>query len=277
MAPVNLNLPSHVARGLFFALCRNNGVRRGSFHHYGRHGQRRSVFERLGPRIRRNAGNGGRRFGRFFFFDSAVSGNRRQWSPIRSGRHASPRIVRLQSQPPSPRLGKDGAGPSNVAPAVVEAPAPPVVEAPAPPVVEAPAPPVDEMVAETVAVPAYAPMQEPMSPTPAPPRYWCDFCKEFALMPHTLEYSYSMPSPTPVASAPPLHPWFLATLGSRLAGRRGAQPLFSAAPERNFDSTSARHTRGSRGPHEGAGPPRSSTGRGAADPNTSAPRRPPGS
>ena len=76
-------------------------------------------------------------------------------------------------------------------------------------------------------------------------------------MPHTLEYSYSMPSPTPVAPAP-LHPWFLATeaapmladvqiekkdevdvvaapgigalTGSRLAGRRGAQPLFSAAP-----------------------------------------------
>ena len=161
MAPVNLNLPSHVARGLFFALCRNNGVRRGPFHHYGRHGQRHSVFERRGPRIRRNAGNGGRRFGRFSY--SAVSGVRRQWSPIRSGRHASPRIVRLQSQPLSPRLGKDGAGPSNVVPSVVEAPAPPVVAAPAPPV--------DEVVAETVTVPAYAPMEEPMSPTPAPPRY----------------------------------------------------------------------------------------------------------
>jgi len=47
------------------------------------------------------------------------------------------------------------------------------------------------------ATPVYAPM-EPMSPTPAPPCYWCDFCKEFTLMPHTLEYNYSLSSPTPV-------------------------------------------------------------------------------
>ena len=51
------------------------------------------------------------------------------------------------------------------------------------------------MVAEPVA--AYVPM-EPMSPAPALPRYWCDFCKEYMLMPHTLEYNYTLPSPTPV-------------------------------------------------------------------------------
>jgi hypothetical protein len=63
----------------------------------------------------------------------------------------------------------DGAGPSNVAPRAVEAPAPPAVEAPVLPV--------DEVVAEPVVVPAYVPM-EPMSPEPTPPRYWCDFCKD---------------------------------------------------------------------------------------------------
>ena len=80
----------------------------------------------------------------------------------------------------------DGAGPSNVAPQAVEAPAPPVVEAPAPPV------------DEVVAVP-----MEPMSPAlpPPPPRFWCDFCKEFTPIPHTLEYSYSLPAPAPVAPA----------------------------------------------------------------------------
>jgi hypothetical protein len=64
-------------------------------------------------------------------------------------------------------------------------------------VVETPAPPVDEVVVKPVAVPAYVPM-EPMSLAPAPPRYWCDFCKEYTLLPHTLEYNYSLPSPTPV-------------------------------------------------------------------------------
>jgi hypothetical protein len=72
---------------------------------------------------------------------------------IRRGHHASPHGLRLQSQPPSPRLGLDGAGPSNAAP--------PAVEAPMPPIVEAPAPPIDEAVAEPVAIPAYVPM-EPM-------------------------------------------------------------------------------------------------------------------
>ena len=67
------------------------------------------------------------------------------------------------------------------------------MEAPAPPAVEVPAPPVDEVIAEPV--PAYVPM-EPMLPAPAPPRYWCDFCKECKLMPHMLEYNYSLPSPT---------------------------------------------------------------------------------
>jgi len=56
---------------------------------------------------------------------------------------------------------------------------------------------------------------EPMSPAPTPPCYWCDLCKEFALMPHTLEYNYSLPSPTPVTPtapvATPLHPCYLAT------------------------------------------------------------------
>ena len=206
-----INLPSHIVRGLFFALRRISGVRRGPIRHHGHHAQRHSVFERLGPRVRRNAGNGGHgSFGRLF--DSAARGiradavPRRRWSPIRRVRQASPQELRLQSQPPSPRLGVDGAGPSNAAP--------PAVEGPAPPVVEAPAPLVEEVGAEPVAAPAYIPM-EPMSPAPAPPRYWCDFCKEFALMPHTLEYNYSLPSPTPVTPttpvATPLHPWYLAT------------------------------------------------------------------
>jgi hypothetical protein len=78
--------------------------------------------------------------------------------------------------------------------------------------------PVEEVLAEPVAVPAYVPM-EPMLPAPAPPRYWCDFCKEFSLMPHTLEYTYLLPTPTPPSptpmatgnGVPPLDPWFLAT------------------------------------------------------------------
>jgi hypothetical protein len=62
---------------------------------------------------------------------------------------------------------------------------------------------------------------EPMSPTPAsaPPKYWCDFCKEFTSIPHTIENTYSLltptpASPTPVATGngvPPLDPWFLNT------------------------------------------------------------------
>jgi hypothetical protein len=60
---------------------------------------------------------------------------------------------------------------------------------------------------------------EPMSPAPAPPRYWCDFCKEYTLMPHTLEYAYSLPTPTPASPTPvvtgngvsPLDSWFLNT------------------------------------------------------------------
>jgi len=98
-----INLPSHVARGLFFALCRASGVRRGPIRHRGHHGQHRSVFERLGPRVRRNVGNGGPGpFG--WLFDCAVRGirtdaaRRRQWSPIRRSRQASQRGVRLQSQ-----------------------------------------------------------------------------------------------------------------------------------------------------------------------------------
>ena len=30
------------------------------------------------------------------------------------------------------------------------------------------------------------------------PRCWSDFCKEYTLMPHALEYNYTLPSPTPV-------------------------------------------------------------------------------
>ena len=70
-----INLPSHIVRGLFFALRRVSGVRRGPIRHYGHHAQRRSVLERLGPRVRRNAGNGGHGFfGRLF--DSAARGIR---------------------------------------------------------------------------------------------------------------------------------------------------------------------------------------------------------
>jgi len=58
-----------------------------------------------------------------------------------------------------------------------------------------------------------------MSLAPAPPRFWCDFCKEFTSIPHTLEYSYSLPTPTPASPTlvatgngiPPLDPWFLNT------------------------------------------------------------------
>jgi len=132
--------------------------------------------------------------------------SRRRWSPIRRVRQASPQELRLQSQPPSPRFVVDGAGPSNAAS--------PAVEDPVPPLVEAPVPLVEEVVAELVAAPSYV-LMVPMSPAPAPPRYWCDFCKEFTLMPHTLEYNYSLPSPTPVTPttpvATPLHPWYLAT------------------------------------------------------------------
>ena len=198
-----LDLPSHIVRGLFFALCRAGGVRRGSIR---RHGQCRSVFERLGPRVRCNAARGPTSFGRIF--DAAVRSLRaglirgREYSPIHSGRLASPRDLHLQSQTPSPRRGVDGASPSNIAPRVVEAPAPPIEEA----------------VAEPAAVPAYAPI-EPISPTPAPPCFWCDFCKEFTPIPHKLEYVYSLllptpASPTPVAArtgVPPLDPWFLNT------------------------------------------------------------------
>ena len=209
-----LDLPSHIVRGLFFALCCAGGVRRGSIRRHGHHGQRRSIFEHLGPRVRRNAARGPTSFGRIF--DATVRSLRagpicgREYSPIHSGRLASSRGLHLQSQTPSPRRGVDGASPSKAAPRVVEAPAPSVVEAPAPPV--------EEAVAEPAAVPAYAPI-EPMSPTPAPPRFWCDFCKEFTPISYTLEYAYSLPSPTPASptpvaartGVPPLDPWFLNT------------------------------------------------------------------
>jgi len=199
MTRININLPSHVVCQLFFALRRVGGMRHGPIRH---HGQRRSVFERLGPRVRRSAVNGS---GCGRIFASAVRNLRqdarrgRRWSSVHRGRQASPLAPRLQSQPPSPRRGVDGAGPSNVAPQAVEAPAPPVVEAPAPPV------------DKVVAVP-----MEPMSPAlpPPPPRFWCDFCKEFTPIPHTLEYSYSLPAPTPAQVAVPggaLDPWYLAT------------------------------------------------------------------
>jgi hypothetical protein len=68
------------------------------------------------------------------------------------------------------------------------------------PAVEAPTSSVDEMVV-VPAVPAYVPM-EPMSPAPAPPRYWFDFYKDYTLMPHTLEYAYSLPTPTPASLTP---------------------------------------------------------------------------
>jgi len=77
-----LDLPSHIVRGLFFALRRAGGVRRGSIR---RHGQCRSVFERLGPRVPRNAARGPTSFGRIF--DAAVRSFRA--GPIR-GREYSP-------------------------------------------------------------------------------------------------------------------------------------------------------------------------------------------
>ena len=215
MARINADLPLHIARGLFFALRRVGGVRRGPIRHHGHHGQRRSVFERLGPRLRRTAahGHGHGPYGRIF--DSAVRDvradvHRRRWSPIRRGRLASPQDRPLQSQPPSPRLGADGAGPSNTAPPAVEVAAPPIVEAPMP-LAEA-----VEMMPAAAPTPSYMPM-EPMSPVPAPSRYWCDFCKEYTSIPHTLEYAYSMPTPTPPTpvapgnGVPPLDPWFLNT------------------------------------------------------------------
>jgi len=55
MTRININLPMHVVRQLFFALRRVGGMRHGPIRH---HGQRRSVFERLGPRARRSAVNG---------------------------------------------------------------------------------------------------------------------------------------------------------------------------------------------------------------------------
>jgi len=64
---------------------------------------------------------------------------------------------------------------------------------------EAPAPLVDEVVAEPVVV--YVPM-EPMSSAPSLPRFWCHFCKEFTSIPHTLEFSYSLPTPTPASPTP---------------------------------------------------------------------------
>jgi hypothetical protein len=172
MKRINITLPSHVVRPLFFALRRVRGMRHAPIHH---HGQRRSVFERLGPHVRRSAANG-RGFGRIF--TSAVRNLRpdarrgRRQSPVRRGRQASPLAPHLQSQPPSPRRGVNGAGPSNVGARAVQAPAPPIVEAPAPPV--------DEIVA--------VPM-EPMSPAlpPPPPRFWCDSCKEYTQIPHTLD------------------------------------------------------------------------------------------
>jgi hypothetical protein len=39
---------------LFFALRRVGGVRCGLIRHHNHHGQRRSVFESLGPRVHRN-------------------------------------------------------------------------------------------------------------------------------------------------------------------------------------------------------------------------------
>ena len=63
---------------------------------------------------------------------------------------------------------------------------------------ETPVPPVDEVVVETVVIPMYVPM-ESMSLTLSLPRFWCDFCKEFTSIPHTLEYSYSLPMPTPAS------------------------------------------------------------------------------
>jgi hypothetical protein len=176
------------------------------------------------------------------------------------------------------------------------------------PTVEAPVLFIDEVVDAPV-VPAYVPM-EPMSPAPAPPRYWCDFCKEYTLMQHTLEYAYSLPTPTPASPTPvatgndvsPLDPWFLNTqaapaldavkvdneidvvaapgvgnlfnLGDifNTAARTGISPYFfldragSSAPplaragssssgDPTNSCSSAHHTRGGCGLHEGEGPP----------------------
>jgi len=230
-----LDLPPHIVRGSFFALHRAGGVRRGSIRRHGHHGQRRSIFERLGPRVRRNAARGPTSFG--CIFDAAVRSLRadpirgREYSPIHSGRLASPRDLHLQSQTPSPRLGVDGASPSNTAPRVDEAPAPSVVEAPAPPV--------EEAVAEPAAVPAYAPI-EPMSPTPAPPRFWCDFCKEFTPIPHTLDPWFLNTQAAPaldaveieeedaVVSGPGIG--ILINPGGTRAARTGVPPYYIAGP-----------------------------------------------
>ena len=113
-----LDLPSHIVRGLFFALRRAGGVRRGSIRRHGHHGQRRSVFERLGPRVRCNSARGPTSFGRIF--DAAVRSLRaglihgREYSPIHSGRLASSRGLHLQSRTPSPRRGVDGASPATL-------------------------------------------------------------------------------------------------------------------------------------------------------------------
>nr|TKV96201.1 hypothetical protein SEVIR_9G414300v2 [Setaria viridis] len=180
-----IDLPSYLVRGLFYALRNVRGVLRRPIRHRSHYGQRRSVFERLGPRVRRNNGNGR-------LFESAVCGLRanvvpcRQWTPVRGRLASPPRDPLLQGQPPSPHLGLDGVGPSNVKPSAVEAPAPPIVDTPAPPVVET-SPPVEAVV--------------------------------FTSIPHTLEYAYSLPTPTPAAptpvvtrnSVPPPDPWFLNT------------------------------------------------------------------
>ena len=171
-----IDLPSQIARGLFFVLCRIGGVHRGPIRHYGHHGERGSVFERHVPRVLCNVADGHGHGSVGHIFDSVAHSLRtgpvcgRRWSLIRNGHHASPCHLHLQSQPPSPRLGVDGASPSNATPLAVEALAPPVVEAPALPAVEDPVVPVDEVVAEPIVVPTYVP-KEPMSPAPAPPRY----------------------------------------------------------------------------------------------------------
>ncbi|RCV44880.1 hypothetical protein SETIT_9G410300v2 [Setaria italica] len=126
-----IDLPSYLVRGLFYALRNVRGVLRRPIRHRSHYGQRRSVFERLGPRVRRNNGNGR-------LFESAVCGLRanvvpcRQWTPVRGRLASPPRDPLLQGQPPSPHLGLDGVGPSNVKPSAVEAPAPPIVDTLAP-------------------------------------------------------------------------------------------------------------------------------------------------
>jgi len=117
----------------------------------------------------------------------------------------------------------DGASPSNIAPRVVKAPAPPIEEA----------------VAEPAAVPAYAPI-EPMLPTPAPPRFWCDFCKEFTPIPHTLDPWFLNTQAAPaldaveieeenaVVSGPGIG--ILINPGGTRAARTGVPPYYIAGP-----------------------------------------------